>query len=229
MTTLHDTALVNGDGTSVTTISTADALAVTAGDLVFAQVKWEGSTGATANMDTGASTPAFTSINANLSHSNGQLHCQTFAWIATSTGTVNPRAVFDFAREWVSIRAFSITPTASKNFNLSLVNVNAAQGTSTTPSAGSASAGAAGAAFATFGLYGSVTLTPGTGWTQPAEFSASDADKAEYRLQTGAGSLTGDGTLSGGIEWVAQLAIFDEEGGGPPPAPLMGQRFYVNG
>lgn len=211
MATLNDTALFNGDATSSTTVSTTDALNVTAGDLVWVQIKWEGANGVTAQVDTGASTPTFTSCNALIDHTNNDLHGQTFALIATSTGTVNPRMVLSAARTWKYIRAYSVTPAGGKSFSATATAVNAAQGTGSPLSAGSASAGGAGVAFTAFDLYNSHTFTAGTGWTEPAEFNLDGGLACQYRLISGAGSVTGEESSTGFSDaWIAQLAIFDE-------------------
>lgn len=203
MATFHDSALGSGSGS--TTVSTSDALTVTAGDLVWVHVKWE-TNAATCTVDTGASTPTFSTANAKF---GTPFSAQAFYWIATSTGTVTPRAVFSEAADFVTIRAISVTPAGGTS--LVLGDTSAAEGNSTSPSSGAADAVAAGASFGGIGIFASVTFTEGSGWTEPAEFDISAAGHAEYQLQSGAGSLTANGTISGANDWIAQLAIFDEE------------------
>jgi hypothetical protein len=215
MATINDTA--NGTLNGPSAITTDDALAVTAGDLVYTFIKWEQNPTADPTCDTGDSTPLFSVANAKLAHGNDDLFCKAFYWTATSTGTVTPRVSFGSITFWMELLAISVTPAGGTT--LSLGNVNAATGTGSSPSAGSAAATAAGVAFTGFGLYGSRTLNEGSGWVEPAEFDVSIAAHAQYQLQSGAGTLTGDGALVGGsIEWVAQMAIFNESGGAGPPA-----------
>jgi hypothetical protein len=213
MATLNDTAL-GSNSASGTSLSTADALAVTAGDLVKVEVKWEGANGAVATVDTGASTPLFTTANSVVDHSSVGLHAQTFYWKATATGTVTPRFLLDSARDFRAIRAYSVTP--ANGTELVLDAVVAAQGNSDVPSSGAATASGAGFSSVHFGLFGSRALTPGAGWSEAAEFNITAAVVSEYQLQTSGGSQTGNGTLDFNVEFIAQQAIFKEQavGGG---------------
>lgn len=224
MATLNDTAVGTSDG-STTTVSCADALTVTAGDLVFVTMKHEEAL-TTVQVDTGASTPVFTTANAYRHHAGIDLGGYTAYWIATSSGTVTPRAVLGAARAFKQIKAFSVTPAGGQT--LALDTVAAAEGTAGAASAGSASATAAGFSAVGLPIYSSVDIAPGTGWTEAAEHNNANSLNAEYRLQTGAGSLTGDWGDTSGWQWIAQMAIFKEVLSASPAA-LMGQRFYVNG
>lgn len=226
MATFNDTALAN-DNSSGTTLSTADALAVTAGDLVYVVAKWEGADGASVTFDTGASTPTFSVACALVNSTATDLHSATAYWVATSTGTINPRMVLDSARSFRAFKAFSVTPASGKTWSLgnTASNASISGGSSNTPSSGSASATGPGVAFGTFGIYSSLTLTPGSGWTQPAEFNTASFACGEYQIVSGAGTLTADGTLSGSPHWIAMLAIFNEasavaqNAGATPPQP----------
>jgi hypothetical protein len=220
MATLHDTALADNSA-SGTTLATADALAVTSGDLVILIAKWEGSNGVAASADTGASTPTFSVAQAVVNHTNNDLHGAIFYWLATSTGTVNPRLVFDSGRAWRTVKAYSFTPTGGMTFQLDGAGA-AAQGSSVDPSAGSASASGAGAAVMGAQCYFAPTPTAGSGWTVPAEFTSSDL-LSEYRLPSGSGSITGNISSNGQSgDWIAQMAIFLEvaAGGGSFAPPL---------
>ena len=211
MSTLNDTALGSNDE-SGTILSCADTLNVTAGDLVFAGLKWEGAI-TTVTFDTGASTPAFTPANAaELYTGNNDLDGATASWIATSTGTVTVRAVLGADRPFRKLKAYSVTPAATKT--LQLGQVASAQSATGTPASGAASATAAGVAFGFFHLYGSNSMTAGTGWSEAAEFNITDAQLTEYQLQSGAGSLNADAALSGSQHCIAQLAIFNEAASG---------------
>lgn len=209
MATFHDSALASNDAGG-TTLSTADALTVTAGDLVWVHAKWEDDDTATVTADTGAATPAFSVANAKSSPATGPSSA-TFYWIATSTGTVNPRMVTSASVSFRQIRAISITPAGGTT--LELGNVAVANATSNTPSSGAANATAAGVAFGAYALYGSRTITPNGSFIEPAEFNSSITAHGTYFLQSGSGSLTASGTLSSSVEWIAQLAIFNEVGG----------------
>jgi len=224
--TLHDTSLGSNDS-SGTDLSAADALTVTAGDLVVAGFKWEGADGATVIVDTGASTPEFSVANAAQFHEGpGDLSGGVWYWIATDTGTVTVRARLTAARTFRKIKAYSFTPGAGTT--LELGNVAAVEGLGTSYSAGSASATAAGVATVFFHFYGPRDLQVGSGWAEAAEFSAlDDAQGTEYQFQTGAGSLTGDGSgESPTVYNIAQLAIFNEAEVDEGPDPLIGRRLY---
>lgn len=222
MGTLNDTALGN-DNSSGTVLATDDALNVTAGDLVYVAAKWESSNGATPSFDTGPSTPSFSVACALVDSTATDMHSATAYWIADAGGTVTPRLVLDSARSYRALKAFSVTPASGKTWSLGNVASNASisGGSSNAPSSGAAAATGPGVAFGSFGIYSSLTLTPGAGWTQPAEFNSASFVCAEYQIVGAAGSLTADGTLSGSPHWIAMLAIFNEvDSGGGGPGPI---------
>lgn len=212
MATLHDSSLGDADA-SGTTLSAADTLAVTAGDIVIVGGSCEGANGVTFSFDTGASTPTFTEGNVlrdcTTGSGAGDLHGTTHYWIADTTGNLTVRMLLSAARTFRHLRAYSFTPTASYTFELDAVA--AAEGDSLSPSAGSASASTIGATIVYFPFYASHTFTAGSGWTEPAEFSGSVAAHSEYKLHS-AGSQTGDATIGSGSNqvWMAQMAIFKE-------------------
>jgi hypothetical protein len=221
--TLNDTALGTDDA-SGTTLSTSDTLTVAAGDVVFAHAKFEGAT-TTATFDTGASTPTFTEANP-VYHDTGSndLNGGSAFWIATSTGTVTPRVVLGAARTFRHIKAYSFTPSAGMTWAIG--NLAVAQGASNSPSSGAASATDAGVAVGSFSLYSGTTFTAGSGWTEPAEFDLSSSHQSEYRIVSGAGSLTADGGLGASPEWIAQLAILTEISAGPTIRLVSPRLFY---
>lgn len=222
MATLHDTAL-GSDDTSGTSLATADALTVSAGDLIFVCAKWEGAAGSTGSVTDG--TNSYSTANAQLQHpGNGDMQGQTFYAVAASGGTINPTLGLSSARPYRAIRAYSVTPAGGQQFT-TVGNVNAATGNGAAVSSGSASATAAGFAGASFVFYASDTITAGSGWTEPAEFNSSAALKSEYQLQSGSGSLTGDATSVIAGDFIAQIAIFNESssgGGGAKRMTMMG-------
>ena len=209
MATLHDTAL-GSDSASGTVLATTDALAVTAGDLIVLFAKAEGASTTITGSDGQGNT--YSVANSLLEHPNGDLSGACLWAVAGSTGTVNPTATYGASRPFREVKAYSFTLGGGKS-GWALDAVNAATGTSNTPSAGAASATTSGAAAVGFHLYGTRSLTIGSGWTIPLEFSSASPQVSEYQLQAGAGSLTGNGTLSTSVEWVAQLAIFKETTG----------------
>ena len=222
MTTLHDTALGSND-TSTTTLSTADALAVTAGDLVVVGVKYEGGIDSGATVDTGAATPTFSVGRANVAHTgNSDLSGGVWYWTATATGTVNPRFV-SASRPYRIIKAYSFTPAGGTT--LELGNTNVAHQTGTTSiSAGGANSTAAGASAVFYQLYSSRNIvTPGAGWTEAAEFNAQSAQLSLYRLPTGAGTITGDTAIDNGADVISQIVTFNEAAGGGTILPQMMQ------
>lgn len=215
MAALRDTAKGSNDVTG-TSLATADALNVVAGDLIVLCAKCEGATTTVEGLD--GQSNSYVPGNAFFEHSNGDLSGATLFAIASATGTITPTAVYGGSRPFRIVSAYSISLGAGKT-GWALDAVNAAQGTSSSAaSAGAASATDSGVAVAAFHLYGSRVLTAGAGWSIPAEFSSSAAQVSEYRLPTGVGSITGDGTLSSVVDWVAQLAIFRETTGAPSAA-----------
>lgn len=211
MATLHDTALGSNDA-SGTSLGTADTLAVTTGDLIFVIAKWEGAAGSTASITDG--TNSYSTANAQLQHpTNVDMQQQTFYAIAAGSGSITPTLGLSSARVYRQIRAYSVTPAGGASFT-TVGNVNAATGNGAAPSSGAASATAAGFAGVGFTFYSTETFTAGSGWTVPAEFASDSALKSEYQLQSGSGSLTGDGTAFIAGDYVAQIAIFNESGGG---------------
>ena len=229
--TLNDTCLGSNDA-SGTTLTCADALSVTDGDLVVCGTKWEGAT-TTRTVDTGAASPTFTSANDVLHHAaNNDLNGETSYWIATSTTTVTPRVVLAAARAFRKLKCYSFTPSGGNT--LELGNVAASQETAVElPSAGSAASTAAGVTVVYFHLYGAEALTVGAAgcnsgaWSEAAEFNITDAQVTQYCLQSSAQTLTGAGDFGGGAEdSVGQLAIFNEAavgGGGAVVNPITGR------
>ena len=203
--TFHDSAQADNDA-SGTTLSTADALAVTAGDLVWAGCKWESPNTPTCTVDTGGGTTVFTTARAKMTTGWGAY--QTFYWIAESTGTVNPRMVLSAGADGRRIKAMSFTPDAGLSYTLG--NTNEGSGTSSTPSTGSAASTGAAVVIAGFGMFASSDLTVGSGWSSPSEFG-SQSGNAEYRIESGSGTFTGDGTWDAGvIDWAGQINVFNE-------------------
>lgn len=206
MASFHDTAkgFNNASGTSV---GTTDALAVTAGDLIYVCCKWEGANGAIATVTDGTDT--YVEATAVQNHTNNDLHERTLWTTATTTGSRTITFNLDAARTWRYVAAISITPAASRSWSLG----NTSRGTPNNTaafSAGTAAYTGAGVAIVLNALYGSRTLTGGTGWTVPTEL-ATDLTTGEYQIiASGSGSLTGDGDHGAGVEWLSHMAIFNE-------------------
>lgn len=228
MATLHDTAMGLDDAAG-TSLGTTDTLAVTAGDLIVVLFKHEGAADTWANGDCTDGTNTYTIGNAALHHSNGDLGAITFYATAAGSGNITP-TVTSASRTYRSIKAYSFTPAASKT--LQVGNTAAVQGTADANglmSAGSASATAAGCAVVSFAHYASWDFEAlGSGWSEATEFDTQGASalKTEYRLQTGAGSLTGDAdTVGANGPYIAQMIIFNEADAGgsyKPRSMLLG-------
>lgn len=207
MATLHDTAK-GIDDTSGTTLATTDALAVTAGDLIVLLAKSEGASTTVSGSDGQGN--AYSVANAFLEHGNGDLSGAVLYAIAGSTGTINPTATYGASRPFRFVSAWSFTLGAGKTgWALAATNVATGSGTAAL-SAGAASATTSGVAVTGGHLYGTRGITPGSGWTVPLEFSGGGAQVTQYQLVAGAGSITGNCTLSFAVDWIAQLAIFSE-------------------
>lgn len=212
MATFHDTAKSGTDNSSGTSTPTADTLAVTAGDGIYVQCKWEGANAAVATVSDGVDT--YTEVTPVQNHTNNDLHIRTFWTTATTTGSRTITFTLNAARGFRRCSAISFTPAGGTTFALDAIATPPATPSNTAAvSAGSASATAAGFAVASFAIYGDRNLTVGSGWTLPAELDNTMAIM-EYRVVSGAGSITGDGTFNSGVEWLAHLAIFKETGGG---------------
>lgn len=214
MSSYHDSALGSDVANSAGPLATADALAVTLGDLVVAQPKWESGT-TTVDVDSGASTPLFSVANAVRVEAGGLSICSALHfWIATATGTINPRFTLGAAKDFREFRVASYTPSPGMMFVLAsaLGNINAADGPNllTAISAGTASAVMRGVGIVAIALNGSRTITPGAGWVEPVEFNPSTSAHMMYQLIGGPGTITGDCTLSAAVEWIDQLALFNE-------------------
>lgn len=206
MASFHDTAkgFNNASGTSV---GTTDTLAVTAGDLIYVCCKWEGANGAVATVSDGVDT--YVEATAVQNHTNNDLHERTLWTTASTTGSRTITFNLGAARVWRYVAAISFTPAANRTWSLG----NTSQGTPNNTaafSAGTAAYTGAGVAMVFNGIYGSRTLTGGSGWTVPAELTT-DLITGEYQLiASGSGSLTGDGDHGAGVEWLSHMAIFNE-------------------
>jgi len=228
--TLHDTSLATDDGSG--TVLTTEGLAVTAGDLVVVGYKYEGGTlASTHTVDTGDATPTFTPANAMHHHTfTGDHNAGTFYWIADSSGSKTVRVTIDVARTFRRIAAYAFTPGVGTTLQLGNMSMNN-QGTTDAMDTGAASAIAAGVAVAFYSLYGSRGLDPNdpvSNWIEAAEHNISAALLTAYQFQSGAGSLTGTGRLTGTEQSISQLVIFNEvaTGGDPSvgPVALLSQR-----
>ena len=207
MATFHD-AKSGTDNSSGTSTATADTLAVTAGDLIVAICKWEGAlAGSTASVSDGTDT--YSAVSTVQGHTNNDLNLHLFWTTATTTGTRTITSTLTAARSFRRLGAISITPAGGSTWTLG----NTGQGTngnsSSTPTAGSVTGVSTGVAIMGAGLYGDRDFTAGTGWTVPTEFATANMVVAEYDL-TPSGTVTGDGTFSAGVEWLAHVAIFQE-------------------
>lgn len=211
--TLHDTAKSGTDNSSGTSTPTADTLAVTANDSILVICKWEGATaGSVASVSDGVDT--YTAATSQIDHTNNDLHMQLFWTKATTTGTRTITFTLTGARSFRRCAAASFTPSAGiTNWTLGNVSSGTLGNSNASPTAGTTTGGP-GVAFVGYGMYGDRDLTAGSGWTVPAELDNTMAC-GEYQFPTaGSTSLTGDGSFSAGVEWLAQMVFLNESGGG---------------
>lgn len=204
MASFHDSAFGNNDA-SGTTVGTTDTLTVTAGDLIVVCAKWEGAT-TTITAKDNTSGNALSVANAVLGHANADLFGAVLYGIATSSGSFTPEYTLGAARTFRYIKVACFTPGASKTFQLGAVN--AATATSSSPSAGAAAGSVGDVAVASFALYGTRSVTAGSGWSIPVEFTSSSL-WIEQQVLAGT-SVTGNMTYSVSLEHVAQVAVFNE-------------------
>lgn len=214
MASFLDSALAQASG-SGGALPVADSLTVTDGCLVFGLAKWEGDGTQTCTMDIGAGTEQFSEANAQFNAVAGALSGKTFWWRSTVSGVIAPRMVPSSNVPFRQIRAISITPADKMMLVLQSGGVDADEddtATDATPLSGPVSASGAGVSFQALSLFGSRTVTGvGSGWAaEPAEFDISTTAHLLYQLQSAAGDITADSTLSSAVEWLDQLAIFIE-------------------
>lgn len=218
----HDSAHNEASGTGAT-LANADALNVTANDLVDLTIGSEGPTAGYSiseindgqgNTLTGGQ---ITLAAALLNHSNGDLRAARYKFKATTTGTLTITVTWGAARTFRSITAVSVTPSAGTLLVVDDASAQA-QGSSASPSAGAGtSSTTSGFAIASVRTYGGRTATQGSGWTLPAELATlTDGGHAEHRVVSATGSITGDMTLDAGNEFVAHLVIYKEQASGTP-------------
>jgi hypothetical protein len=181
----------------------ASAIAVTINDLLWVVAGHEGAPDATINVtwDQAVTNTGTLTIQ---NYSNGDMSGTIFYARATTTGTITA-TLNTASRTFRAMVVGSETPDSGKilTFDKSV----AAQGVSTTPSAGSASPAGAGFAVAGGKLYGSQACTAGSGWTEVGTNGI--AIFAETRRPPDTSSISGNWTMA--LEdWVAHMAIFQE-------------------
>lgn len=208
--TFHDSAKSGADNSSGTSTPTADALAVTAGDLIVVIVKWEQAlAGSTVTVADGTDT--YSAATTAQGHTNNDLNMQMFWAVATTTGTRTITATHSVARTFRRVGAMSFTKGAGAT---GWALGNTVQGTNgnsnASPSAGSLSATTSCVAVMCSGMYGDRNMTAGSGWIAPAELATAFMACCEYRLLSGAASLTCDASYSAGVEWLAHGACFNQ-------------------
>jgi hypothetical protein len=133
--------------------------------------------------------------------------------IAKATETLTFTQTLADARAFRQLLVFVGRPGAGNAFVFD--NAFGAAGNSSAPSSGSGTvAGQNG--FAALGIFPwtSVSYTPGSGWTEEAEFGAELYPYLAYRLLTTETSITGDATQSSASDWSAIVAAFREEASG---------------
>jgi hypothetical protein len=207
MATFNDADLGTADGSG--TAIAATAVNVAAGDLVVLFGKYEGA------VDAGASASWDQTVNeqgsiANKNHANNDLNGRMWYGRATSSGTIVGTLNTPAGRAFRKVHVLTFTPAASKKLVFD-VEGTAGTGSTDTSTTSAASNTGNGCAVASFAYYGSVSSTEGAGWT-PGVGATTQSAFSEYRLLTGAGSITGNCTTTGGgIEWTAQMIAFVEQ------------------
>lgn len=204
--TFHDTAFGTND-TAGTSLGTADQIAVTAGDLILVACRWEQATGAIASISDGVDT--YTEATALQDHAL-PMHMRTFYTVATTTGNRTVTFSLDVSRSWRRVSAISFTPGAGGT-GWTLGNVFQTSGftSGTDPfSFGPLTEPSTGIVMNWMSIGGNRTLTPGSGWTAPAELNGVMMT-GEYRIAAG-GSVSGTGNFNAGVEYLGSLVGFNQ-------------------
>lgn len=208
--TFHDSAKSGTDSSGGTSTATADALSVTAGDLIVVICKWEGAlAGSTCSVSDGTDT--YSAVSTVQGHTNNDLNLQLFWAVATTTGTRTITSTLTSARSWRRLGAMSFTKgSGATGWALGNTVQGTNGNTNASPTAGSLSATTSCVAVMGSGLYNDRTLTAGSGWTAPSELATTTMVCGEYQLLSGSASLTCDGSYSDGVEWLAHGAAFNQ-------------------
>ncbi len=186
--------LATGSGSS---IATSASITVAVGDCVHVGVKYEGGTTTCTVADGLGNT--YNQLD-KTNHSGGEPELAVFECIVTTGGTCTPTATLGAARTYRTIMAHFFSPTAGTSFSSDSPGFKNAQGTSSTPSTGSYSPTDAGPASCFVATYVAAGGTQGSGWTETYD---ADTGYGEYRILTGAGSITGNCTMDSADRWVA--------------------------
>ena len=117
--------------------------------------------------------------------------------------------------------AHFFTPAGGMSFTADTPGHAIAEGNATTYSSGALSITDAGAASAFFATYQIAGVTQGSGWTETYD---ADTAYSEYRLPSGAGSITGDASTAVADRFVAgilhTIEVTSGGGGGPTEDPI---------
>lgn len=235
MATLHDTALATNDA-SGTTLATADALAVTANDLIVVAIKWEGAstTIASATTGSGGSGSALSVCagpqESTASGSSGDLGAALLWGVAPSTGTTNPEVVLAGSRTFRVLKALSFTLGGGfTQWALGPTTVGATNQNTSSLVAGATTLTATGVGVLFGALYGTRSLdATANGYVITNESGMANANSGpvNHRLNTSTGSVTNTGAIGGGsVQWLALAAHFYEStGGGSSRGRLIGSK-----
>lgn len=214
---------VDATGNPVLTLATSGTFNLAAGKTMPVLVAWENDSGTCSLADVAGNTfTPCTKVNDGVNAMNIQI----FYVLSTLASAVNvvtatfPSTTANFCSIWVGV----YNPAGTASF----VGQNSGTGTSANPASGSATAGTM-AVGGVKDFSGSITLTPGTGWSLTQEY-VSNASHFIDRIDAPGGSIPANGTLSGSAAWLAALATFTDSGGGGSVNTLLGSKpqFFVN-
>lgn len=208
----HVGVVTGDDNASGLSLATSSGIAVQAGDCIVVFSKWEdGSTTATISDNAAGSSNTYTN-RSTVNHSNASLCTRMHTAIAKASETLTITQTLSVSRSFRRCWVLVGRPAGGTVFFYE--GGVSAQGTSAAASSGALSIWGAGYSVAAFGEFAGATWTPGSGWTEAIDNNA----MAEYRLPTGATSITGDGTPSGSMDWTAHAVHFREV---TPNCPIM--------
>lgn len=216
MATFRDSALsAAGSATAVNSVSSADQLSWQIGDVLECEVKGEGALPSSVSVDTGASTPTFSTANALQVYSNNDLWMGTFYWVATTAGPGNVRAVLGSSatRPYMELRVISKQPASGKTWQLGTggaAPVNTSGNATVSPATAAMTVPGAGSMVAAIGLYGGRNISGNANFAAPVEYPSGSAGIV-YRNVAGAETVTPTLTYNTpALEYILQAFYLQE-------------------
>jgi hypothetical protein len=182
------------------------------GDWYIVVAKWEGATGSTCSLSANQTTSqAGATAVLDQTSTGDDLHGRMFYGQIDSGSSVVLTANFSPSRPYIGLDGYVFRPAGGQVLVFDAAATSTQGGSDNSPATGATSNAGAGAAVAGFALYNTLGLTEGSGWTD--QLNADASHQSEYRLLSGAGSITGNGTLSGTTFWIAMMVILKEQAG----------------